>query len=159
LGAEIYTQKNELAYKYQELEHTFKINYLEFPLSLKLKVNEIGYTTFFAQFGFAPSVLYRTKAKWKGQRVDGSGIFTTDYYLNNAKNTTNQEFDAYRDDIRFYRIAMIVGAGMEYRFSGTTALVVSFRFNNGLNNIFADDREPKANGINNFIALNAGLLF
>lgn len=158
LAAGPYTQKRDQL-QYNDVEHSFKLNYLELPISLKLKVNEIGYTTFFAQFGLAPGILYRSQAKWKGLRADGSGEFITDYYRNNSSDNADQEFDEYRDDIRFYRLAMVIGAGMEYKFSGNTALIVALRFNNGLTNVFADNREPKVNGINNYIGLNAGLLF
>jgi opacity protein-like surface antigen len=158
LAAGPYTQKRDQQ-QYNEVEHVFKLNYVELPVSLKLKVNEIGYTTFFAQFGFAPGVLYRTQAKWKGQRTDGSGEFITDFYRNNSAENSEQEFEEYRDDIRFYRLAMIIGAGMEYKFSGNTALLIAFRFNNGLTNVFSDNREPKVNGINNYLGLNVGLLF
>ncbi|MCO6494820.1 MAG: outer membrane beta-barrel protein [Bacteroidetes bacterium] len=143
---------------YENIEHTYKLTYIEIPISLKLKINEIGYITWFAQFGLSPGILYRTQAKFKAERVGSQDKLTTEYFNNNSddEESTMQEFSEYRDDIRFYRIATFIGAGMEYRFSGNTAFVSSIRFNNGLNDILSD---KKAAVHNTFVALHAGILF
>jgi len=143
---------------YENIEHTYRLTYIEVPISLKLKINEIGYITWFAQFGLAPSILYKTKAKFRAERVGTHDKLTTEYFNNNAKegDDINQEFYDYKDDVRFYRIATFLGAGMEYRFSGNTAFVASVRFNNGLNDILT---EKKLKVHNAFVALHAGILF
>lgn len=159
-NANTYTNvKDNVNVEYENIEHTYKINYIELPFSLKLKINEIGYTTWFAQFGVAPSIVYSTKAKWEGQRFDDKTNISTEFYANNDKDQGNQEFAQFRDDIRFYRIATFIGVGMEYRFTGNTAVVGSLRWNNGLSNVFADNRDPKGKGHNSFLALNVGVMF
>lgn len=142
---------------HKNVNFTYNLSYIELPMSLKFKLNEIGYTTWFAQFGFAPSVLFRSSAKWDGEFELQSGTTSVDYYRNNDGDSG---FDEFRDDAWFARVGMVVGAGMEYRFSGNTALVAGLRFNNGLTNFMADNKgEIKAKAINNFIGLNVGLLF
>ncbi|MBX2986021.1 MAG: outer membrane beta-barrel protein [Bacteroidia bacterium] len=146
------------SFNYENIEHTFKLTYVEIPISLKLKINEIGYFTWFAQFGISPGILYRTQAKFKAERVGSHDKLTTEYFNNNSgeDDDVKQEFTEFNDNIRFYRIATFIGAGMEYRFSGNTAFVASLRFNNGLNDILSD---KKAAAHNTFIALHAGILF
>jgi hypothetical protein len=148
---------NNAGTPYKNVNFTYSLNYIELPMSLKFKLNEIGYTTWFAQFGFAPGVLFRSSAKWDGEFALQGGTTSVDYYRNNDGDSG---FEEYRDDAWFARVGMVIGAGMEYRFTGNTALVAGLRFNNGLTNFIADNKgDTKAKAINNFIGINVGLLF
>jgi hypothetical protein len=145
---------------YDDVSYRHKLNYIDIPISLKLKLNEIGYTTWFAQFGVTPSILGRAQTRMERTKLGAGNVKETiDGYYTNKKESEQYEYDNFRDDIRFYRFATFIGAGMEYRFSGNTALLASLRFNNGLTNIFADNKEPKGIGQNAFIGIYAGILF
>jgi hypothetical protein len=144
---------------YTEVNYTHKINYLDIPITLKLKMNEIGYTTYFLQLGINPGILYATKAKWEGT-VFGMGETTTvDYYPNNSKDENKNQFNEFEDNTRFMRFSSIIGAGAEYRFSGNTVVMGSLRFNNGLSNYLNDKTEPNIRARNSFVSLQIGLLF
>jgi hypothetical protein len=145
---------------YTNVEHTYNINYIEIPLSLKLKLNEIGYTTWFGQIGIAPSIRYSSRAKMSAKDLSNATLNTEWYNTNSSRiEDTDFEFDEFRDDIRFLRFATVIGFGMEYRFSGSAALMAGLRLNNGLTNFISDNRDPKAGGNNNFVSLNVGVLF
>lgn len=117
------------------------IQYLEVPVALKLKTNEIGYFTYFGKFGLAPS--YNIKAKYTSN--DG----------------TSGTFDSATQPVR---LALLVGLGTEYNISGSTRLVIGVDFNNGFTNVYTQKAKTDANGnkrssINNFIVLNLGVYF
>jgi hypothetical protein len=141
-------------------EAEFRLRYIEIPLTLKLKTNQIGYWTYYGQFGFGASVNYDAEAD-------------VTFSAPNANNDISQEEVDFADEINFFRASLIVGAGAEYNISGNTSLLFGLTFNNGFTNIF-DFNAPLADGngnatntgetqavkaINNFIAINVGVLF
>jgi hypothetical protein len=77
------------------------LQYIELPLTLKLKTNEIGYMTYFGKFGFAPGVNIRATG------------------------------DISKSDINVPNLALIVGLGTQYSLGGKTSLLVGVTFNNG----------------------------
>ena len=73
----------------------FKLQYLELPLMLKMHTNEIGYTTYFGEFGL------------------GSGFAINkryDYRYGNNATVKDKEFK----DINDFRFALIIGLGAQY---------------------------------------------
>ena len=45
-----------------DLSRTYKLNYLEIPLTIKMHTQEIGYLTYYGRFGFGAGVNLRSKA-------------------------------------------------------------------------------------------------
>lgn len=86
-------------------------------------------------------------------------IFVDDKY---SPNKTEYDFNGaggkgvFRDDVSIARFSMVLGAGVEYRISGSTMLNLGLRFNNGLNDFLKD---AAAIGRSNFMALNVGVYF
>ena len=144
------------------LTYEYKNQWIELPISLKLKTNEIGYNTYFAQFGFST-----------GFRIRGRQ--NTSYLLTTG-NLNEENIDVLKD-IAPFRIGLVIGGGLEYNFHGKTALVAGLTFNNGFTNIFnknyyelnptgevnitnnkvIDTITQKASS--NFISLDIGILF
>ena len=114
---------------------TFKLQYIELPITLKMKTNEIGYLTYFGRFGFVPA--YNLKADGE---LDVSGTVT--------------EVDL-EDAINKFNLSLLIGAGVEYSLSGETSLIASINFENG----FLDAFDGGAKGYANVISLNIGVLF
>ena len=113
---------------------------------LKLKTTEIGYFTYFLQFGVSPGINIRAKADTKLTQQVGS-----------HQATVVEESDVdIKDQINSFNLSMIVSGGLEYTLSGSTNLLVGITFNNGFLDIFDGD-EVKANS--NFLALTVGILF
>src|SRR5690606_18857619 len=95
----------------------FKMQYLEIPLSIKLKTDENNNMKWYGQFGLTTD--FRIGAK---QNVERANTPLAD----NVKAT---------DNTKFLRAGMIIGGGVEYRLSGKTSLLGGLTYNNGLTNI------------------------
>ncbi|MFH1321493.1 MAG: porin family protein [Bacteroidota bacterium] len=119
---------------------TYKLGYLEFPLTLKLKTNEIGYITYFGQFGLSSQF-----------RISAKGTATSNI------NTTEGPIDG--DDIskevRFINLALTIGAGMQYSLGGDTFLLVALLYNNGFLDVTKDDEKVVLKSL----ALRVGVMF
>ena len=95
-----------------EIKGESKLQYIELPISIKLKTNEIGYMTYFGQLGFDVGVLTAAKA-----------------------NTEGGDFADASDFISPIRVALAVGGGLEYNFSGNTSALVGIKYSNGFTNV------------------------
>ncbi len=135
------------------------LKYIEIPLTLKLKTNEIGYLTYFCQFGLGLGVNYDATADVDFNYSGASGAIS------------NEEVD-FSDETNLFRASLIVGLGAEYNLTGNTSLVFGFTFNDGFTNVLKEDGyDADANGngvaprnkdfkaINNYLVLNVGVLF
>ncbi|MFT6166085.1 MAG: hypothetical protein ACJAV5_001270 [Vicingaceae bacterium] len=168
---EVTNTQGDLENGYGSTVADVRLNYIEVPLTLKLRTNEVGYMKYYAQVGLGLAANYRALADEKFTYVPANG--------NSSQPISNEEVD-YNDEINLFRAALIIGAGVEYNLSGSTSLVAGVTFNNGFTNIFSKDvysangagnvevpaagepepgRSKSAKSINNMIVLNIGLLF
>lgn len=127
---------------------TFTLQYIEIPLTLKLKTNEIGYLRYYLQIGIAPGINIRARESYDRTTVTTIGTSTV------TDNDKQSGVDV-QDDINNINVSMIIGGGVEYTLSGTTALLVGIQFNNGFMDVF--DGDPKVNS--NYLALTIAILF
>jgi len=140
-----------------------RLKYVDVPLTLKLRTNEIGYMRYYGKVGFGVGVNYKAMA-------DEEFTYTTG--TTQGATISNEEED-YDDEINLFRAALIIGAGVEYNLSGNTSLIAGVTYNNGFTNIFSKDAyaadgngnaisqtdTEAAKSINNMIVLNVGILF
>ncbi|HRH65961.1 MAG TPA: porin family protein [Bacteroidia bacterium] len=126
-------------------EQGITLQYVEIPLTLKLKTNEIGYLTYYLQFGVSPGLNIRAKADNK---------FTTQ--SSGVTNVASEDKADIKDDINSFNLSMIIGGGVEYTLSGSTTLLVGVQFNNGFLDV-EDADNLKVNS--NYLALTVGILF
>ena len=82
---------------------SLSLQYIEIPITLKLKTNEIGYLTYFGKFGFAPGLNIKAK--------DGS--------------------QSVKSSIVPFNASLIIGLGAQYSLGGKTALLLGLTYNNG----------------------------
>jgi hypothetical protein len=117
----------------QSVKH--KLQYLDFPVGLKLKTEELGYATFFLQLGFNPMI-----------NINASGE-TEDGTLNNEnlKESTN-----------IFNLGYHAGLGVEYRLGGNTAVIGGLRWTAGLTDVTGND---KANVTIRSISVHLGIMF
>jgi len=126
----------------------YRLQYLEIPLTLKLKTNEIGYLTYYGQFGL--NLSFNIKS-----RLDVEYDFPSSQPL-------SQEDLNVGSDINLIRTALQVGAGAEYNISGETRIVAGLVWNNGLTDTFnLDEFKADPDGTpdiadNNIIARDKG---
>ena len=119
---------------------TQRLQFVDIPFSLKLKTNEIGYSRYYGTFGFLTG--FTVKAN---QDID-------------FEDPTMEDRDK-RDnmsDFGFFNFGLLVGAGMEYNFSGNTALSFGIQYHNSFVDVW-DVQDAKINP--NYIPLNLGLFF
>jgi len=111
------------------------LQYLDIPLGLKLKTEELGYGTFFLQVGFNP-------------------MFNINAHISSDDGTFDKEY--IKDSVNLFCLGYHVGAGIEYRLGGNTAAIGGIRWTSGLTNITEQDG---ANLTLNSISIHLGILF
>lgn len=113
-----------------ELEQ--KQQYVEIPLTFKMRTKEIGYSTYYGQFGVGLGLNVRSE----GTRT--ASLFATSDSLG-AWDVVNEApgdpaLVSLVDQTLLFRPSMIIGLGFERRFTGTTGLAVGLRYNMALRN-------------------------
>jgi len=151
-------------------EYNAKMQYINVPFTLKLKTNEIGYMSYFGQFGLLGGVKI-------GSKKDGQTSFDT---VTGIVPYDNESFNA---DSRLFNAGMLIGIGTEYNISGGTNLVFGIQYFRGFTNVLdfnlhqvdkdgivqfdlpENDIARKANsgararGFLNHVALQVGVIF
>lgn len=166
--------KHDTTYIYKGGQVHFKYNtqYLQIPLSVKMKTDEIGNMKYYFQFGLAPS--FMMKSKLSTTITDGDGIYPSNkgisFHDPNSTDDDVYQFTgteipsspsgekeyAFEDNIATFRFPVIMGVGVEYKLTGNTMFTAGLRFDNAINNFFKD---PTITGKSNLLAIQAGILF
>ncbi len=113
-----YDKDNDV-YLLTQIDQSYNIKYIEIPFTLKLRTNEIGYMTYYGNFGVKAGFNYSSNGDFDYKNVSG-GISKSDVDI--------------KDDIKFFNSWLVVGIGAEYSISGNTAVMFGFTFNNGFLN-------------------------
>ncbi|MCU0433876.1 MAG: PorT family protein [Bacteroidia bacterium] len=108
--------------KYMLNKRTYNTTYVTIPITLKLKTNEIGYMTYYGQFGVNASVRARSRAD-DDLRLQPGGQSSEQSKLLNS------------NDMQFMKLALNVGLGAEYNLQGSTSLVFGVNYINGFTNV------------------------
>jgi Outer membrane protein beta-barrel domain len=111
------------------------LQYLDIPLGLKLKTEELGYGTFFLQLGFNP-------------------MFNINAHITSKDGTYDKEY--IKDSVNTFCLGYHVGAGIEYRLGGNTAAIGGIRWTSGLTNVTEQDG---SNISLNALSVHLGILF
>lgn len=106
--------------RYLLLNRDYSINYVNVPLTLKMKTKDIGGMTYYAIFGGDLGV--RTKSKVTDQVIELTGSGNTKSTLEDIDNTS---------DMNLLRTSLNVGGGFEYNLAGSTSLVVGVNYRRG----------------------------
>ncbi len=114
---------------------TYQLRYINIPLGLKFKTNEIGYSTFFANLGVTPMINIQSRA------TDFSEIL----YKENIA-----------DDIMTFNMSYFITMGIQYSLGGSTALIGGLGFSSGFMDVTS--RALDKITINTF-SLRVGILF
>jgi opacity protein-like surface antigen len=110
-----------------------KYQVVEIPITVKLKTAEIGYMTYFGQIGFDTGFRVAAKAKVE----DG-------------------DWEDASENANILRVALSVGGGLEYTFSGNTSALLGVRYSNGFTSINdGDGAEAKLH----YFEVTVGALF
>ena len=121
----------------------FNNQYVELPLTFKLRTKEIGYTTYYGKFGGGIGLNTRREAeevRYVGfERQDGTWSSVEDAVVPAPDNISG-------DFASLFRASMIVGLGFERRIAGSTALMVGLTYNNSLFSTHKDQTVVKVDG-------------
>jgi hypothetical protein len=120
----------------------YHVQYIEIPLSMKLRTNQIGYITYFGQFGLQGGVAIRSR----------SDITALDVSLNKQK----QDFSK---DVTPANLGLLVGGGLEYAISGNTSLLAALQFVNGFIDVTDNPKDFKKKSTLDHIRLQLGVYF
>lgn len=137
----------------QTNELTARINYLEIPMSIKLRSNEVGYLTFYGQLGMTPKFAVRSRADLTVK--DESGTILTE--ISNAKFKDIPFYPNSIDKVTPINLGLIVEAGLEYDISESTVLVGGLYFDAGFLNMFKDNDDQRV--VSRNIGLRLSVLF
>lgn len=120
---------NDSTGKYKEYtlkERNYSVKYITLPAIIKMKTKEIGYLTYFGQFGV--NLSFKTKGIADDEVNDGTN------------NVTLKDMDI-SDDLQLFRTQLCIGGGAEYNISGSTSLVFGISYNRGFSNVLKKESE------------------
>ncbi len=117
-GADISTGEGDHVLLPPGTSVAFNVKYLTIPMALKLKSNEIGYLTYFAELGFSPQVNIGSRASSTGSDLQKDNV---------------------AEEINAFNVSFFFGGGIEKNIGGQTSLVGGIFFNNGFIDILSAD--------------------
>lgn len=117
----------------QTVKHS--LQYLDIPLGLKLKTEELGYATIFLEIGFNPMININANATTKDGTLSKENI---------------------REETQLFNLGYHAGIGVEYRLGGSTAAIGGIRWTSGLTDVTKND---KANITTKVVSIHLGILF
>ena len=126
------------AMEYRLLTRTYRYDYINLPITLKLMTNEIGYFTYFGQFGVDVSVLASSRTKDERQQLETSVTDTAGVVTETFSASSTTDFKGRYNQSMFINVKLRIGAGFEWNFSGNTSMVVSVSYHNGFIDLMKD---------------------
>ena len=116
----------------------YKLQYIEVPLTVKLKTIKDEGKRWYGQFGLSNGFSIGAKQ---------------DVVSNGTAAIKNQQMTS---TTKFYRAGLIIGAGGEFDISGNASILAGLTYNNGFTNITTDKSRDVRN---HYLALNFGVFF
>ncbi|MBN2486689.1 MAG: PorT family protein [Bacteroidales bacterium] len=113
----------------------YNLQYLTIPVGLKLRSNQIGYSTFFANLGLTGQINMKSKAS--------------------SNNTNGLAGDVMKDEINLFNLGYHFGGGIEYSLGEDTALLAGIMYQNG----FVDVTQLKPKTPSRVVSLRIGIMF
>jgi len=96
---------------------TYRIQYLSVPLGIKLKTNQIGYMTFFANTGISPKVIIGGKGDMPSKNIEKVNV---------------------TEELRLFNLGYYITIGTEYSLSGRTAIVLGIAYEDNFMDVTKD---------------------
>lgn len=132
------------------LTRNYRLKYIDIPLLVKMKTNDLGKFRFFGNIGVQPGVRIGSKAKDSFKSTTPPLTITKDWHAIDSQ--TN-----------LFRATMVVGGGIEYPIDNSTAIIAGINFINGLSDVLKGDNrvDPTVEhkGVPNAFELTLGVIF
>jgi hypothetical protein len=120
--------------------------YVEVPISFKMRTKEIGYTTYYGQFGVGLGINVRSEVDER--RSAAWSRSSSDEAWNAVANEDDRKEPqrlAFEASTRLFRPSLIVGLGGERALLGSTAICFGVAYNVGLANQFLNQSIVRTN--------------
>jgi len=161
------------------IERDLRLQYLQIPFTFKMKTNEIGYLTYWGQFGLGLNMNLKALSNDNIDYLFYQNKNTFAWEKSNRESTTISSNDI-KNEVNIFSSNLIFAAGVEYNLSGNTSILAGLTFQNGFtdalkgNGVVKDQstnspafnggaaNTPKTfelSGLPNYIELNIGILF
>lgn len=133
------------------------LKYIELPITLKMKTNQMGNFTYFGQFGVAPGFNISSKSDKhiEKQAVNSNGT-VKDLPKDDEPAVSDVNDVDIKDNINNFNLSLVISLGIEYPLGGSTKAVMAVTFNNGFLDVFDGDPQDV---ISNTLGLSLGVLF
>ncbi|MBI9055234.1 MAG: PorT family protein [Bacteroidales bacterium] len=115
----------------------YKLQYINIPLGLKFKTNEIGYWTFYTHLGLNGGINIKAVGEVDDLELENENISKS---------------------IRTFDLGYFIGAGAEYSIGGNAAVVLGLTYTNGFVDI-TDDSDGVSKVTLSNLAIRIGILF
>lgn len=122
------------------VESSMDIQYIEVPLTIKLKTNTNAGKCFYGQFGVSAGINIKGKSDIK--TLNANTV---------SDNLKNQKLD--NDYIG--RLGLVAGAGVQWDYNENAKFITGLTFNNGFTDILSSKPSVK----NSYLALTLGVMF
>ncbi len=106
-------------------ERKYKINYVTIPFALKMKTKEIGYFTYFGEFGANLGLKTKARVSDVTDVIAWNAADSTFSVVVENKSLTDLDLAKGTQPIR---VGLLVGGGAEYNFSGSTSMFFSLHY-------------------------------
>ena len=160
------------------ISRDLRLQYLQIPLTFKMKTDEIGFITYWGQFGIGLNMNLKAISD---DQIDYLSYQDSSYawVTSNRESTTLVKTDI-KNEVKIFSSNLIFAAGIEYSLSGNTSILAGLTFQNGFTDVLkgngiAKDQSTNSplinndagktpqtfelSGIPNYIELNIGILF
>ncbi len=128
-------------------EWNAKSQYIEIPLTVRLRTNEVNYISYYGQFGLTPGVCIKSRGNLI---VDGTTLYE-DVNLRDANNLTGAQY-------QLLNISLTLGGGIEYSMAENTSIMAGVFWQNGFANIL-DDNVDDNSALLKQLGVRLGVLF
>ncbi len=133
------------------VKHDETVQYLQIPFELKLKTVPFKNMRYYGLVGLNFGFRLKATDNYFSENYNSVSMAPTPYY--NEVSGNNANISSQTD---FFRVSLIIGAGVEYSIAGSTALQASITYNNCFTNL----NNTSSNAVNvKGIELMLGILF
>ena len=113
----------------------YKLEYLNIPLEIRLKTNEIGYFVYYTHLGVTSHIGLNASIDIVEENIENAVVL---------------------NEINTFNLSYHIGAGLEYSLGGNTALILGFIYNNGFIDVTKKENDKV---ILSSMALKIGIMF
>lgn len=132
------------------LDRKYRLKYIDIPVLVKMKTNEIGDFRFFGNIGVRPGVRIGSSAKDSFTGLSGPAI------------TNTQDWHNIDSQTKLFRMSLVIGAGAEFTIDDKTAIIAGINFINGFSDVLKNKNVVTGVGhkaIPNAFELSLGVVF